>query len=84
MFEMNRLILILVIYFIGYGFLIWLKPSILYDPSKTGLRPFGVGYKQTTILPLWLASILLAIFSYFVVLYFIHMRYSALFMTPLL
>ena len=80
MFDANRLILILLVYFIGYGFIVWLKPSILYDPSKTSLRPFGVGYKQTTILPLWLVSILLAIFSYFVVIYFIHMRYSSLFM----
>jgi hypothetical protein len=30
---------------------------------------------------LWLVSIFLAIFSYFVVLYFIHMRYSNLFMS---
>jgi hypothetical protein len=43
------------------------------------LRPFGVGYKNTTILPLWLASILLAIFSYFVVLYVIHLRYQTIF-----
>jgi hypothetical protein len=80
MLDATRLILILLVYFIGYGFLVWLKPAILYDSSKTGLRPFGVGYKQTTILPLWLVSILLAIFSYFVVLYFIHMRYSSVFM----
>lgn len=80
MFDGNRLIMILMVYFICYGILLWLKPGIIYDESKKGLRSFGVGYKHTTILPLWLVSIFLAIFSYFVVLYFIHIRYSTLFM----
>lgn len=81
MFDTNRLFMILMVYFIGYGIILWFKPSIIFDPSKKHLRSFGVGYKNSTILPLWLISILLAIFSYFVVLYFIHMRYSTLFMT---
>jgi len=80
MFDANRLIIILMVYFSCYGIILWLKPDIIYDPTKTALRSFGVGYKQSTILPLWLASILLAVFSYFAVLYFIHMRYSSLFM----
>jgi len=81
MFDMNRLFMILIVYFTCYGLIVWLKPGIIYDPNKQGLRSFGVGYKNSTILPLWLVSILLAIFSYFVVLYFIHIRYSTLFMT---
>jgi hypothetical protein len=80
MFDANRLFIILMVYFLGYGFLLWLQPDIIYDQSKTGLRSFGVGYKHSTILPLWLVSILLGILSYFAVLYFIHMRYSSLFM----
>jgi len=79
MFDGNRLVMILMVYFICYGILLWLKPGMIYDESKR-LRSFGVGYKHTTILPLWLVSIFLAIFSYFVVLYFIHIRYSTLFM----
>lgn len=81
MFDANRLFMILMVYFIGYALILWFKPGMIFDPSKKGLRPFGVGYKNTTILPLWLVSILLALFSYFVVLYFIHMRYSTLFVT---
>ena len=81
MFDAHRLILVLMVYFISYGLIVWLKPAILYDASKTGLLSFGVGYKQSTILPLWLMSILLAILSYFAVLYFIHIRYSTLFMS---
>lgn len=65
MFDANRLFMILMVYFISYGILLWFRPGIIFDPSKTGLRPFGVGYKNTTILPLWLVSILLAIFFLF-------------------
>ncbi len=80
MFDANRLIIILMVYFLCYGLIVWLKPDIIYDQTKTSLRSFGVGYKHSTILPLWLVSILLALFAYFVVLYFIHVRYSNLFM----
>ena len=79
MFDLPRLGMILVIYFILYGMILWAKPDIIYDPSKKALRPFGVGYKNSTILPLWLASLLLAMASYFIVLYFIHVRYQTLF-----
>ena len=79
MFDVPRLLMILVVYFILYGLLLWAKPDILFDPSKKALRPFGVGYKNSTILPLWLASLLLAMASYFIVLYFIHIRYQTVF-----
>jgi len=80
MFDANRMILILLLYFTFYSLIVWLKPDIIYDQTKSQLRSFGVGYKHSTILPLWLVSILLAIVSYFTVLYFIHIRYSSLFM----
>ncbi len=47
------------------------KPSMLYTPDG-GFRQFGVGYKQKTIIPIWLVAIILAIFSYLAVLYYIH------------
>ena len=47
------------------------KPSMLYTPDG-GFRQFGVGYKQKTIIPIWLVAIVLAIFSYLGVLYYIH------------
>ena len=79
MFDLPRLLMILVVYFILYGLIVWTKPEIVYDRSKNSLRAFGVGYKNSTILPLWLVSLLLAMASYFIVLYFIHIRYSTLF-----
>ena len=45
-----------------------IKPSFLYNKDGS-LRDFGVGYKNKTILPMWLLSILLGILSYVSVLY---------------
>jgi hypothetical protein len=77
--DINRIVFILFLYLVLYIGLVLLKPNILYEKSQDMLRPFGVGYKHTTILPLWFASILLAIFSYFIVLYVIHLRYQTIF-----
>jgi hypothetical protein len=45
----------------------FLKPALVYHPDGS-FRHFGVGYRNNTITPLWLVSILLAILSYLVVL----------------
>jgi quinol-cytochrome oxidoreductase complex cytochrome b subunit len=71
--------LIVILYLILYGLLTFFKPNFLFDNENDLLRPFGVGYNNTTIMPLWLCSILLAIFSYFIILYLLHLRYNNLF-----
>ncbi len=50
------------------------KPSFIYNHRQNCLRPFGIGYRNTTVLSLWLVSILLAIFSYFIVIYVYHLQ----------
>jgi len=67
----NNITLISIILFIlCYSVINYFKPYILY--KKNGImRDFGIGYKNKTILPCWLLSILLAIMSYFSILYFI-------------
>ena len=47
-----------------------LKPSFLYMTDGS-LRRFGVGYKQKTILPIWLYAILLGVVCYLIVLFYI-------------
>ena len=43
------------------------KPALLY--TKDGaFRQFGVGYKQKTVVPIWLVAIFLAILCYLAVL----------------
>jgi hypothetical protein len=47
------------------------KPAFLYN-NDGSIREFGVGYKNKTIMPIWLFSLILGIFSYLGVLYYIH------------
>ncbi len=61
-----NLILLLFISIMAWIHYIW-KPSLVYDKDGS-FRPFGVGYRHKTIFPIWLVVILVAIFSYCVVL----------------
>ena len=79
MLNVNILFVVIFVYICLYYLIILVKPSFIYNKNQDCLRQFGVGYKNTTILPLWLVSILLAIISYFIVLYGIHLRYNTIF-----
>ena len=50
---------VLCIYLVLYILINLFKPNLIFDNEKQTLRPFGVGYKHTTIFPLWLVSICL-------------------------
>jgi hypothetical protein len=39
------------------------KPGVLYT-AEGGFRPFGVGYRDKTVIPIWVAAISIAILSY--------------------
>ena len=75
----NVLFIIFIVYICSYSLIVYIKPSFVYDEKTDTFRQFGVGYKNTTILPLWLISIILAIISYFIVLYLFHLKYNTLF-----
>ena len=47
------------------------KPNIIFDKNGKP-REFGIGYKNKTIVPLWLTVIILAIVSYLSVLCYIN------------
>jgi hypothetical protein len=46
------------------------KPALFYTPEG-GFREFGVGYKQKTVVPIWLAAIFIALLSYLAVMYYL-------------
>ena len=70
-FTRNNVTLIaIIIFFIIFVPLQWIKPAFLYNKDGS-IREFGIGYKNKTIVPLWLFSIILGIFSYLCVLYYI-------------
>jgi hypothetical protein len=60
----------LILYIIVYSIIIFIKPYIIYNKNGS-LRTFGIGYKSRTVLPVWLVSIIIAILSYFSVMYYV-------------
>ena len=60
-------------FIIMYGIMIYTKPSIVFYEDGN-LREFGIGYKNKTICPLWIASILLGALCYLFVLYAIYIN----------
>jgi hypothetical protein len=70
-FVRNNISLVAIsLYIITFGLLVYIKPSFLYNKDGS-LREFGLGTSKKTVLPVWLASILIAILSYFFVLYYL-------------
>jgi hypothetical protein len=47
-----------------------MKPAFLYNKDGS-IREFGIGYKNKTIVPLWLFSIILGILTYLFVMYYL-------------
>ena len=67
-FVRNNVTMVSVLLFIFlFGLIQWLKPAFLYN-NDGSIREFGIGYKNKTILPVWLLSILLGILFYSAVL----------------
>ena len=76
-FNLNRtfirkhLVSFATLLFVGlYIIIIRLKPGFLYNHDGS-LRTFGVGYKNKTVIPVWLLAIALAILSYLGILYYL-------------
>lgn len=63
----NKLNISLLIFLIIFFMIHYLKPTIVYDENGE-FRPFGVGYRHKTVIPIWLVAIITAIFSYLFVL----------------
>ena len=70
-FIRNHVPLVSIIIFIVIFMLVQLyKPLFLYNEDGS-IRNFGIGYKNKTIVPIWLFSIILGILSYLFVLYYL-------------
>jgi uncharacterized membrane protein YozB (DUF420 family) len=68
---LNTAVLLFLLIFFGIQYM---HPAFLYN-SDGSIRQFGVGYKNKTILPVWLLSFILGILCYLGVnFYVIHPR----------
>lgn len=66
----NATLFSIVLFLIMFGIIQMIKPAFLYNKDGS-IREFGVGYKNKTILPIWLLSIILGILSYLFVMYYV-------------
>jgi len=68
--KKNNLSATMILFLILYLFFVYLKPNFIFNKSG-GIRNFGLGKVNSTVLPIWLVVILLAIMSYMSVLYYL-------------
>lgn len=61
----------IVLFIVIFGTIQMMKPACFYNRDGS-IREFGVGYKNKTILPIWLLSLLLGIICYLSVLYYVN------------
>jgi len=66
----NTTLVSIIIFLVIFMIIQMLRPAFLYNKDGS-LREFGVGYKNKTIVPLWLFSIILGIMCYVMVLYYL-------------
>ena len=67
--QKNTTLISIILFIFIFTFIQLLKPSFLYN-NDGSIREFGIGYKNKTILPVWLLSIILGILSYVLVLFY--------------
>jgi hypothetical protein len=66
----NAPLFAIILFLIMFGSIQMMKPSCLYNKDGS-IREFGVGYRNKTIMPIWLLSLILGILSYLFVMYYL-------------
>ena len=66
----NITLISIILFVFMFVLIILLKPSFLYNRNGS-IREFGVGYRNKTILPIWLLSLILGIVSYLLVMFYL-------------
>jgi hypothetical protein len=66
----HAILVSIIIFLLIFGLIQMVKPSFLYNKDGS-IRAFGIGYRNKTILPIWLLSIVLGILSYLIVVFYI-------------
>ena len=67
--NLTKIFLFLVFFII----LIIIKPGFIFDKNGRP-REFGLGYKNKTVIPIWLAIIIIALFLYLIFLNYLNLN----------
>ena len=68
--KQNITLVSIILFLFIFGLIQMMKPSCFYNKDGS-IREFGIGYKNKTILPIWLSSIVIGILCYLAVLFYI-------------
>mgnify|MGYP007017534329 CR=1 FL=1 len=58
----------ILLFMILFGIMVYLKPNFIFNKDGT-MRQFGIGYRNKTVIPIWLIVIIMAYLSYLFLLY---------------
>jgi len=71
LFMRNHVVsLSIILFMITFCLVRQLAPSLLYDKNGN-IRQFGIGYKERTVVPVWLFALIISVLSYVAVRYYI-------------
>lgn len=65
--RVNKTSIAVTLFLVVFLIIHQIKPTLLYEKDGS-FRRFGVGYKQKTVIPIWLVAIFLSILCYLAVL----------------
>ena len=69
-FRENITLFSVALFIIIFGLIQMMKPACFYNKNGS-IREFGVGYRNKTILPIWLLSLVLGILCYLAVMFYV-------------
>ena len=67
----NITLIAVILFIIIFGIIQMMKPACFYNRDGS-IREFGIGYRNKTILPIWLLSLVLGVLCYLAVLYYVN------------
>jgi hypothetical protein len=66
----NKTLVAIILFIIIFGTIQIMRPSCFFNKDGS-IREFGIGYRNKTILPIWLLSLVLGMLCYLAVLYYL-------------
>ena len=69
----NKVSFAILIFLALFSLIHYLKPALIYN-KQGAFREFGLGYKEKTVISMWVLSIILGILSYLLVSYYVMFR----------
>ena len=63
----------IIVFLVLFVLCISFKPGLVFDKNGKP-REFGLGYRNKTIVPIWLITIIFAILAYLAVLYYVNFK----------